>query len=234
MVAVKPMVEAMGLDWKTQHRKILAHPVLSKGMVIMTIPSEGGPQEVVCLPLAVLPGWQMTINANEVKPELRDTVIAYQTEASAVLFRHFFGNGNLPAAVLARLDQMNERLSAIEGGYDGRRKRVKDFRTMAEILKDQRVAKPWKGIGVRCRARLDRYSKSRNLHDVIRVDDGHIYQYDFVRAWLADEGDQIIRAHNDAQRGQGVLKLVDPPSKRQLKPVPRLRELPPSVRGPAA
>jgi P22_AR N-terminal domain len=58
--------EGMGLDWKTQHRKIMAHPVLSKGIVFLTIPTPGGPQEMVALPLSMLGGWLMTVNANMV------------------------------------------------------------------------------------------------------------------------------------------------------------------------
>jgi hypothetical protein len=56
-VALKPIVEGMGLDWKSQYRRVSDDPILSKGMVTMTIPSGGGPQETVCLPLSMIPGW---------------------------------------------------------------------------------------------------------------------------------------------------------------------------------
>ncbi len=39
-VAMKPIVEGMGLDWKTQHRKLTADKG-RWGMVIMTMPSAG-------------------------------------------------------------------------------------------------------------------------------------------------------------------------------------------------
>ncbi|GAN66919.1 phage antirepressor N-terminal domain-containing protein [Acetobacter orientalis] len=104
MVAMKPVVEGMGLDWKTQHRKLSSHPVLSKGMVIMTIPaevkgtpitkapSEGGDQEMACLSLDLLNFWLATIHPDRIKDQtVRARVIEYQTECARVLFNHFFG-----------------------------------------------------------------------------------------------------------------------------------------------
>lgn len=104
MVAMKPVVEGMGLDWKTQHRKLSSHPVLSKGMVIMTIPaeakgisatempSEGGNQEMACLSLDLLNFWLATIHPDRIKDQIvRTRVIDYQTECARVLFNHFFG-----------------------------------------------------------------------------------------------------------------------------------------------
>jgi hypothetical protein len=132
----------MGLDWKGQHAKIMAHPVLSKGMEIITIPSAGGLQEMVCLPLPLLPGWQMTINANKVAPELRENVIVWQTEASLVLFRHFFGRptpGAIDSAVLDRLAALEKKLDTAIQGYDERQGIVIDWFTMFDIVVDQGV-----------------------------------------------------------------------------------------------
>lgn len=92
VVAMKPVVEGMGLDWRSQHRKLTEHPVLSKGMVVMTIPSEGGPQEMTGLALTRLNFWLATIRTERVKDvAVRERIIQYQTECSDVLFRHFFG-----------------------------------------------------------------------------------------------------------------------------------------------
>ena len=82
----------MGVDWKTQHREHMAHPILSKSVVIMTIETPAGPREAVALPLTMLPGWQMTVNAIKVDPALRENVIIRQTEAFGALFDYFFGD----------------------------------------------------------------------------------------------------------------------------------------------
>lgn len=240
MVAMKPIVEGMGLDWGTQFRKLKAHPVLSKGIVIMTIPSAGGSQEMVCLPLPLLPGWQMTVNANKVAPPLRENVIIWQTEASAVLFRHFFGRPqrSLDSAVLDRLVALEKRMDLALTGYDPTQKTVTDTYTMHEIMESQDALKPWRGLGTHCRSRLDRYSREHNLADAVRPGkspDRYLYQRDLVRKWLTDEGKNIIKAHNDKIRGQGVLQFAPQPTRKpRLHTIPRAVELPPSQEGTPA
>ncbi|MFT9115210.1 MAG: phage antirepressor N-terminal domain-containing protein [Acetobacter malorum] len=104
LVAMKPIVEGMGLAWQTQHRKISSHPVLSKGVTMMVIPpeakgisvtetpAEGGRQSVTCLSLDLLNFWLATIHPDRIKDQtVRARVIEYQTECARVLFNHFFG-----------------------------------------------------------------------------------------------------------------------------------------------
>lgn len=91
MIALRPVVEGMGLDWSGQYRRVMRHPVLSEGVAMTPTPSAGGMQETTCLPLSRLNFWLATVDAARVKPELRDKVIAYQRECADVLFRHFFG-----------------------------------------------------------------------------------------------------------------------------------------------
>jgi len=65
------------------------------------LPGDTQRREHTTLPLSMLPFWLGTLNANMVAPELRDTLIAYQTEAADVLFRHFFRAH--PPVVAARI-----------------------------------------------------------------------------------------------------------------------------------
>lgn len=86
-VPMKPVVEGMGLDWKSQHVKISQR--FSKGMVEITIPSKGGDQLMSCLPLRKLPAWLYSIQPNKVKAEIRDKVIQYQEECDEVLWQYW-------------------------------------------------------------------------------------------------------------------------------------------------
>lgn len=88
-VAMKPIVENIGLDWASQYRRIKNHAVLTLGVVMMTIPSKGGGQEVLCLPLGMLNGWIFGIDTKRVKPEIRDVLRLYQLECYDVLYNHF-------------------------------------------------------------------------------------------------------------------------------------------------
>ncbi|EOK7051801.1 phage antirepressor N-terminal domain-containing protein [Escherichia coli] len=88
-VPMKPIVEGVGLDWKTQYRKLKQR--LNSCMVEMTIQLPGDTQRrpVICLALRKLAGWLQTINPNKVKPEIRDRVIQYQEECDDVLYEYW-------------------------------------------------------------------------------------------------------------------------------------------------
>lgn len=88
-VAMKPICENIGLQWEAQLRRIKRNHVLSKGMTIMDIPSNGGIQQYVCLPLGLLNGWLMGVDISKVKLEIKDTLIKYQLECFDVLYKHF-------------------------------------------------------------------------------------------------------------------------------------------------
>lgn len=112
MVAMKPIVEGMGLDWKTQHEKIARHPVLSKGMGIIPIPSAGGVQEMTALPLNRVNFWLATIQPDRIRDAVvRQNVISYQEECADVLFAHFFSK-----AVAASSGDLTQDNRAAIGG----------------------------------------------------------------------------------------------------------------------
>ncbi|WP_126468246.1 phage antirepressor N-terminal domain-containing protein [Pragia fontium] len=95
-VPMKPVVEGMGLDWKSQHAKISQR--FSKGMVEITIPTKGGDQLMSCLPLRKLPAWLYSIQPNKVKAEIRDKVLQYQEECDEVLWQYWTkGEAKKPA-----------------------------------------------------------------------------------------------------------------------------------------
>lgn len=88
-VAIKSIVENIGLDWSSQHKRINRNRVLSQGVVMMTTPSKGGAQEVVALPLGMLNGWLFGIDINRVRPEIQEALYLYQLECFDILYQHF-------------------------------------------------------------------------------------------------------------------------------------------------
>lgn len=83
-VAMKPIVENLGMSWPTQMRKLLNQKD-KYGYVHMSIPSKGGIQQMLCLPLKKLNGWLFSINPVKVKVDIRDKLMQYQEECFAVL-----------------------------------------------------------------------------------------------------------------------------------------------------
>lgn len=98
-VALKPIVESMGVDWSSQLQRVKRDPILSQGMVMMTTPfGRGGAQEQVCLKMELVNGWLFTIDSSRIKDEaVREKVILYQRECYGVLFKHFY-KGARPAS----------------------------------------------------------------------------------------------------------------------------------------
>lgn len=92
-VALKPIVESMGMDWNGQYQRVKRDPILSEGMCIMHIPfGRGGAQEAACLKLELVNGWLFTIDTSRIKDDsVREKVIVYQRECYSVLARHFLG-----------------------------------------------------------------------------------------------------------------------------------------------
>lgn len=88
-VPMKPVVEGMGLDWKTQHRKMTAK--FNSCMVEMTtqLPGDTQNRAVTCLPLRKLPAWLYSVQPGKVSPEIREKVVAYQEECDEVLWQYW-------------------------------------------------------------------------------------------------------------------------------------------------
>ncbi|HGO4163075.1 TPA: phage antirepressor N-terminal domain-containing protein [Serratia marcescens] len=83
-VAMKPIVENLGMSWSTQTRKLLMQND-KYGYAHMNIPSKGGIQQMLCIPLRKLNGWLFSINPAKVRADIRDKLISYQEECFTVL-----------------------------------------------------------------------------------------------------------------------------------------------------
>lgn len=85
---MKPLVEGMGLAWQSQHRKLVSNGK-RWGITEMVIPSVGGDQETMCMPLRKLPGWLMTIHPGKVREEIREKIVMYQDECDDALWAYW-------------------------------------------------------------------------------------------------------------------------------------------------
>ncbi|WP_447123644.1 phage antirepressor N-terminal domain-containing protein [Glaciimonas sp. GG7] len=97
-VAMKPVVENIGLDWKSQHVK-LTEKFNSVIAEITTTGADGKQYSMTCLPLRKITAWLYSVNPNKVAPELRQKIIRYQDECDDALWD--VGLGELTAAQAA-------------------------------------------------------------------------------------------------------------------------------------
>lgn len=88
----KRICENIGVNWKTQFRKLLRDPIYS--MVMMTIETKEGPRETCVIPIAKVAFWVSGIQSNKVSPEVREKMKLYREECATVLDRHFRGRSS--------------------------------------------------------------------------------------------------------------------------------------------
>lgn len=82
-VAVRPIVENMGLDWGNQSVK-LKNPKFSC-CDITTTGKDGKNYKMLCIPVKKLNGWLFSINPEKVRADIRHIVEQYQEECFTVL-----------------------------------------------------------------------------------------------------------------------------------------------------
>ena len=85
-VALRPIVEALGLNWASQSRK-LKKLEEEKGVALKAIPlkTKGGIQEVITINLYHLPVFLYSMQQSRVKPELREKLKKFQIETTRVI-----------------------------------------------------------------------------------------------------------------------------------------------------
>ena len=67
-----------GVVWSGQYERIQRDEVLSDallGVRVTRTPEEGGSQEMVCLPIDLIPGWLFGVQPSRVKEDIRPKLI---------------------------------------------------------------------------------------------------------------------------------------------------------------
>ncbi len=88
-VPIKPICDNLGVTLAGQRERINRDPVLSEIVTSVSVTLTQQARGMLCLPLKFIPGWLFGINANRVKPELRERIIRYQRECYDVLAEAF-------------------------------------------------------------------------------------------------------------------------------------------------
>ena len=133
---IKPICQAIGVNYATQLEKLKSHPILSSVIPLRgTTGADGKKYEMVCLPLKFIYGWLFTINPGNVSEEARENVIKYQIECYDVLYRHFFNRAERQAESnkaeveeLERLRQLIVQEKEVKSQINETKKRIDSIR----------------------------------------------------------------------------------------------------------
>lgn len=122
-VAMKPIVEGIGVSWQGQHEKFKSNQA-RWGIKEILIPSAGGEQSMSCLPIRKLNGWLMTIHPGKIKDEaVRANVIMYQNECDDVLWKYFTEGVVINEKMTITPEQQSDLFTIVDNiNPDGRKK----------------------------------------------------------------------------------------------------------------
>jgi hypothetical protein len=241
LVAMKPVVEAMGLDWASQHRRLTANPVLAGSIVIMTIESPAGPRPMTCLRLSVLAFWLGTLAVKRISDlSIRDRVVRFQAECADVLYRHFADStapsaggllddgarraiGGIVGSVIDRrvglhLAPLEVKLDALAAALAGH---VTDqtaapaetfISALAHLQRGGWPQRGRRGVVVSVSARLTRFCAAHGWSMRFTSERGtRLFHVDGIRAWEQAEGRAFLAAARDRLAGQQRLALEATP-----------------------
>lgn len=155
-VAMKPVVEGMGLDWGGQHKKLADESSRWSISVISILQSHDGRQrDMTCLPLRKLTAWLMILQPSRMAPEVADRVRFYQEECDGALWAYWskgvainpraetsLTRDDILLQALQSLVEKEKKISALEQGHLHLIGRVDTIEKRAQEATGQLLALP--------------------------------------------------------------------------------------------
>ena len=131
MVVGKPVCDAIGVDDRAQQRKLENNPQFSCGLITAT-GTDGKSYEMWAIPLEEVAMWLCGINANRVKPEIKDALISFQKFCQMELYLAVTGQAGshkvdrlektveMLAREVSRLSIIVESRDVLDSSYAGK------------------------------------------------------------------------------------------------------------------
>ncbi len=114
-VAMKPLCENLGLDWRGQYQRMLRDDVLSQGVCMINTPTKGGEQKLMFLPAEFLNGWLFGVDTSRLKDEaVKQKIIVYKKECFKVLHTYWSKSST---SVEDRLDRLEVMVQTMSDGF---------------------------------------------------------------------------------------------------------------------
>lgn len=234
-VAMRRVVENIGLAWQPQHRKLTDEGERFSCHHMVTHDTAGRQQEMLAMPVSKLPLWLATVNPNKITdPAKKAKVELYQAESAIALHDYWTKGVAVKGDHENVVAEFDPKLMAALGGMFKQivRKALTDLRepladgallahhasvshgytageVVAEVIEDR---KGLRGLPRRVSDALRRYCSEVGVAVKIgRLGSSSAYVFDgsVVRVWLRDKGGkQFIERLAAEKRGQGKLQFV--------------------------
>lgn len=238
-VAMRRIVENMGLSWGSQHSKLLEQREKFMCTDIGTHDTTGRTQSMLAMPVEKLPLWLACVNPNKIKNDgVRAKVELYQAE-SAIALHDFWTRGIAVRDDLAGLvTGLDPSVSDTIGGIVKRvvakqlREAMADFlpgmvrkelsvgrfgvvigdMSVGEILERYAKVRGQRGLVTKASASLRHFCASKGVAPLTQRA-GRAWCYVFpegvAHEWFETNGRRLVTEYQSAKAGQTVLPFPD-------------------------
>lgn len=146
LVPIKPICEALGIDYPTQFNKLKEDDFLSSVIGLSpTTGSDGKTYEMVCIPLKYVFGWLFTINPRNVKEEARESVAKYRAKCYDVLYEYFAAQSEFLEFKQQVVNGKIERYEELRSEFRNAEKRMREAKIDLFKAKDL-TYEEWKDL----------------------------------------------------------------------------------------
>lgn len=131
-VAMRPLVQALGLGWSRQARK-LQHGNRYDCVLMSTLAEDGRQRDMLFIPLQKLNGWLFSVNAERCRRTVRERLKLYQNECFLTLYNYFqCGYAVNPRATAPQLDFLVEHVEKLQYELGYQKHRLELFDAIVE------------------------------------------------------------------------------------------------------
>lgn len=234
-VAMRRIVENMGLAWQSQHPKLLSQRVKFNCHDMMTVGADGKEREMLSMPVEKLPLWLASINPNKIsKADVRAKVERYQADSAIALHDYWTKGVAVRGDMAGILTAISPEAAKVIGGIvkaivhkevaaltqqaveqailaDPRRAALNVVSVRQLLDEAKALRKGRRSLNRRVgNALRDRAASDQDGGKAMRCPHTGVWLFDrpFADRFMRDGGTVLVKTHNDRIAGQGRLKLV--------------------------
>jgi len=143
-VAIKPICEALGIDYERQRERISRHQILAQLPLKQgVVAADGRVREMLCLPEKYIYGWIFSINSD--KAEL----LNYQHKCYDILYNHFHGTMTGRMNALSQKTETELEIIDLEEKLKAKLLESEEYTRIQELKKKHKsIAKTLKDLDV--------------------------------------------------------------------------------------
>jgi len=126
-VAIKPICQALGVDFSAQLQRIKNDEILGSTVVLNpTVGSDKKQREMQTIPFKFVFGWLFTINPKNVAPEAKEAVVKFKLECYNALYNHFTGYADYVEQKQRLIEQHLTLVESINADFNEAKNRLAD------------------------------------------------------------------------------------------------------------